>query len=140
VKFMLGLNRWHLFAGLAAIFFIVAMSWFALNYLLPPPRSKFVIATGTINRTNDIIGKRYQEIHARSGITVERRFTNGSSDNLKLLNDPGVRHSGRHHAGRRWGPRSGIHVSPTFMIDGLVQADMSSGDPVSDWLSRLQKH
>jgi hypothetical protein len=33
-----------------------------------------------------------------------------------------------------------IHVSPTFTIDGLVQADMSSGDPVADWLSRLQKH
>ena len=31
----------------------------------------------------------------------------------------------------------GIHVSPTFMIDGLVQADMSSGDKVSDWVSRL---
>jgi hypothetical protein len=26
------------------------------------------------------------------------------------------------------------------MIDGLLQADMSSGDPVADWLSRLQKH
>jgi hypothetical protein len=30
-------------------------------------------------------------------------------------------------------------VSPTFMIDGLVQADMSSGDPVADWVSRLLK-
>jgi len=28
-------------------------------------------------------------------------------------------------------------VSPTFMIDGLVQADMSSGDAVSAWVSRL---
>jgi len=25
------------------------------------------------------------------------------------------------------------------MIDGLVQADMSSGDPVVDWVSRLLK-
>ena len=31
------------------------------------------------------------------------------------------------------------HVSPTFMIDGLVQADMSSGGPVVDWVSRLLK-
>jgi hypothetical protein len=31
-----------------------------------------------------------------------------------------------------------IHVLPTFMIDGLVQADMSSGDTVADWLSRLR--
>jgi hypothetical protein len=28
-------------------------------------------------------------------------------------------------------------VSPTFMIDGMVQPDMSSGDKVSDWASRL---
>ena len=30
-------------------------------------------------------------------------------------------------------------VSPTFMIDGLVQADMSSGDPIANWVSRLLK-
>ena len=40
----------------------------------------------------------------------------------------------------KYARQNGIHVSPTFMIDGLVQADMSSGDPVADWVSRLQKH
>lgn len=39
----------------------------------------------------------------------------------------------------KYARQNGIHVSPTFMIDGLVQADMSSGDPVSDWASRLLK-
>src|SRR3984957_753896 len=39
----------------------------------------------------------------------------------------------------RYARQNGIHVSPTFMIDGLVQADMSSGDTVSDWVSRLLK-
>ena len=33
--------------------------------------------------------------------------------------------------------RQNVHVSPTFMIDGLVHADMSSGDPTADWVSRL---
>ena len=37
----------------------------------------------------------------------------------------------------KYARQNGIHVSPTFMIDGLVQADMSSGDKVSDWVSRL---
>ena len=37
----------------------------------------------------------------------------------------------------KYARQNGIHVSPTFMIDGLVQADMSSGDPVADWVSRL---
>src|SRR3954452_600175 len=37
----------------------------------------------------------------------------------------------------KYARQNGIHVSPTFMIDGLVQAEMSSGDAVTDWVSRL---
>lgn len=37
----------------------------------------------------------------------------------------------------KYGRQNGIHLSPTFMIDGLVQADMSSGDAVANWVSRL---
>ena len=37
----------------------------------------------------------------------------------------------------KYARQNGIHVSPTFMIDGLVQADMSSGDAVADWVARL---
>ena len=39
----------------------------------------------------------------------------------------------------KYARQNGIHVSPTFMIDGLVQAGMSSGDAVADWASRLLK-
>ena len=39
----------------------------------------------------------------------------------------------------RYARQNGIHVSPTFMIDGLVQADMSSGDAVADWVAHLLK-
>lgn len=38
----------------------------------------------------------------------------------------------------RYARQNGIHVSPTFMIDGLVQTDMSSGDAVSVWVERLK--
>ena len=37
----------------------------------------------------------------------------------------------------KYARQNGIHVSPTFMIDGLVQTDLSSGDKVSDWVARL---
>ena len=37
----------------------------------------------------------------------------------------------------KYARQNGIHVSPTFIIDGLVQVDMGSGDPVADWVSRL---
>ena len=36
--------------------------------------------------------------------------------------------------------QNGIHVSPTFMIDGVVQADIGSGDAVADWASRLLRN
>ncbi|EJC81809.1 hypothetical protein Rleg4DRAFT_3497 [Rhizobium leguminosarum bv. trifolii WSM2297] len=37
----------------------------------------------------------------------------------------------------KYARQNGIHVSPTFMIDGLVQADMSSGDEVGAWVQKL---
>ena len=40
----------------------------------------------------------------------------------------------------KYARQNGIHVSPTFMIDGLVQPDIGSGDPVADWVSRLLKN
>jgi hypothetical protein len=37
----------------------------------------------------------------------------------------------------KYARQNGIHVSPTFMIDGLVLPDMSSGDSVDAWAARL---
>ena len=37
----------------------------------------------------------------------------------------------------KYARQNGIHVSPTFMIDGLVQADMGSGDSVESWVAKL---
>ena len=37
----------------------------------------------------------------------------------------------------RYARQNGIHVSPSFMIDGIYQADMSSGDDVSAWVKKL---
>ena|SRR5581483_5969099 len=37
----------------------------------------------------------------------------------------------------KYARQNGIHVSPTFMIDGVVQPDMGSRDPVADWAARL---
>ena len=40
----------------------------------------------------------------------------------------------------KYARQNGIHVSPTFMVDGLVQAGMSSGDAVDDWVAHLLKN
>lgn len=37
----------------------------------------------------------------------------------------------------KYARQNGIHVSPTFMVDGLVQPDLGSGDPVETWVERL---
>ncbi|WP_445680105.1 DsbA family protein [Radicibacter daui] len=37
----------------------------------------------------------------------------------------------------KYARQNGIHVSPTFMVGGLVQADLGSGDDVSVWAERL---
>lgn len=48
---------------------------------------------------------------------------------------PGLDREVKRHT--RYARQNGIHVSPTFMIDGLVQNDMGSGDAVSAWVARL---
>lgn len=37
----------------------------------------------------------------------------------------------------KYARQNSIHVSPTFMVDGLIEPRMSSGDDVSHWLSIL---
>lgn len=37
----------------------------------------------------------------------------------------------------RYARQNGIHVSPTFMVDGLV-ADLGSGDEIGRWISALK--
>ena len=49
--------------------------------------------------------------------------------------DPDLQAEVKWHA--RYARQNGIHVSPSFMIDGLVQPDMASGDPVESWAERL---
>ena len=39
----------------------------------------------------------------------------------------------------KYARQNGIHVSPTFMIDCLIETGMSSGDAVSDWVTRVLK-
>jgi protein-disulfide isomerase len=37
----------------------------------------------------------------------------------------------------KYARQNGIHTSPTFMIDGVVQADISSGDAPAVWVEKL---
>jgi protein-disulfide isomerase len=37
----------------------------------------------------------------------------------------------------KYARQNGIHATPTFMVDGIVAADMSSGDSVDAWLEKV---
>ena len=63
-------------------------------------------------------------IERYSGIEVSRPF--------EL---PGLEREMKWHA--KYARQNGIHASPTFMVDGLVVTDMSSGDSVETWLTKL---
>jgi protein-disulfide isomerase len=71
---------------------------------------------------NDII----KRIESHSGVNVAEAFA-----------IPDLDREIKAHC--RYARQNGIHVSPTFMVDGLVQADISSGDAVADWAARLLK-
>ena len=63
-------------------------------------------------------------IEAYSGLSLAAAFA-----------QPALQTAVKWHA--KYARQNGIHVSPTFMVDGLVQADLGSGDPVETWLARL---
>jgi protein-disulfide isomerase len=37
----------------------------------------------------------------------------------------------------RYARQNGIHVSPTFMVNGLVRPELGSGDTIEKWLEAL---
>ncbi|MEE4915403.1 thioredoxin [Pseudomonas alliivorans] len=70
---------------------------------------------------NDIIAR----LEGYSGVRLAEAFA-----------QPALEHTIKWHC--KYARQNGIHVSPTFMVDGLVQPAMSSGDTVEQWLSQLQ--
>lgn len=69
---------------------------------------------------NDII-KRIEEY---SGIDLAEAFAR-----------PELQQDIKRHC--KYARQNGIHVSPTFMVDGLIEPRMGSGDEVSHWVSFL---
>ncbi len=67
---------------------MVALVIFALAVTRPLPPRTVVMATGPEGDIFDLIGQRYAEIFARNGVKLILRKTNGSVDNIELLNDP----------------------------------------------------
>ncbi|UCG73970.1 MAG: TAXI family TRAP transporter solute-binding subunit [Chromatiales bacterium] len=67
------------------ILVIVAATVAAYQFVGPPPPSRIAMATGQPGGAYERFGKRYAEVLARDGITVELKSTAGSVENLALL-------------------------------------------------------
>jgi len=66
---------------------VVAAFWIAYRFVKPAPPDTFVLATGREEGGYHAVGKRYQELLAREGVTVVLRSSAGSVENLKNLAD-----------------------------------------------------
>lgn len=85
---MLGYTRLHLFAALIVLAVLIAAIWVALGFVFPPPPTKVDFASSYPGGHFEALAKRYKSILARSGVTLNIIRTEGSAENLKLLNDP----------------------------------------------------
>ena len=70
------------------IVLVGAIVWAAAHFIDPAPPRKIVLASGLEDGLPHEYAKRYVEILARAGVTVEERKTNGPGENLQLLLDP----------------------------------------------------
>lgn len=132
VKVRLQSQPWHLYSGVIVRAILAASTlengrdaaWRVME-AVAAHRAEFEFERHCVgpNRTatpNDIIAR----IEGYSGVTLAAAF-----------DIPDLDKAIKWHC--RYARQNGIHVSPTFMIDGLVASDLSSGDAVSAWAQRL---
>jgi uncharacterized protein len=86
----LRLGRVDLFKIFVGIVCVVGSVSLALIYLFPAPPSKISIATAFKGGGYELFGHRYQQILARSDVKSDVLLTDGSVENIKLLQDQGA--------------------------------------------------
>lgn len=74
-------------AYLPAILLVVAAFVVAYQFVKPAPPDRLVVATGSTGGAYHAFARRYAEVFAREGITLELRTTAGSVENVGLLAD-----------------------------------------------------
>ena len=133
IKIRLQSQPWHMFSGVIVRCILAASTLEggrntakAVMAAVAAHRAEFEFehhASGpNLDATpNDIIAR----LEGYSGVQLAEAFA-----------QPELEHIIKWHC--KYARQNGIHVSPTFMVDGLVQPAMSSGDATEQWLSQLQ--
>jgi TRAP transporter TAXI family solute receptor len=104
---MLGFTDKHLFAAVVAALVIATAIWFALGILFPAPPAAITIAGSFVGGHYESLARRYQELLERGHLDVSVRMTDGTVENLKLLNDP----------------KSGVQIG--FVQGGIANAELA---------------
>lgn len=128
VKLRIQSQPWHLLGGAVARCVLAAAklddgrdaAWTVLN-AIADHREAFVLnhhATGANRQIS--IDTIIQRIESYSGIPLAAAF-----NQIDLQDDI------KWHA--KYARQNGIHASPTFMLNGLIEPAMSSGDRIEDW-------
>ena len=67
---------------------------------------------------------------------IKRIFNLSACDVSNAFQNKNLQNQIKWHA--KYARQNGIHVSPTFMLNGVVAPNMSSGDSVKKWVSEIE--
>src|SRR5262249_35920684 len=134
IKLRLHSQPWHMYSGV-----IVRCILAASTLEAGKAAAKAVIAAGAAHPEGFAFDRHCcgPHIEATPNHTITRAERTSSVKLADAFAIPDLDREVKWHT--KYARQNGIHVSPAFMVDGLVQADMSSGDPVTGWVSRLLK-
>ncbi len=132
--FLSSRGRFSLAAIILAL--IAAAVWAVAYFLQTAPPRHIVLASGLEDGLLHQYAKRYIEILARSGVTVEERITNGPGDNLRLLQDP---HSGVDIGFTRGGIAKFPEANNVMMLASLYYVPMWIFYRNTDTLSQVKE-
>jgi TRAP-type uncharacterized transport system substrate-binding protein len=80
-------RREMLLIATPAIALAAAALWFAYQFVEPAPPRTVLMSTGSSKGAYHLVGTRYAEILARSGVKLELKTSNGSKENAGRLLD-----------------------------------------------------
>lgn len=133
VRIWLHSQPWHLLSGIVIRAIIAASTLeggkanaYRVMAAVGEHRDAFVFenhCSGPNRRTTP--DELLQKLEDYSGVALTAAF-----------DTPDLEREIKHHA--KYSRQNGIHGSPTFMVDGLMDPGMGSGDDVSEWLKRFR--
>jgi TRAP-type uncharacterized transport system substrate-binding protein len=84
---MLTLSRQRLLAAALSILCALGGVWLALEHLVPAPPKTIIIAAGSRGGAYEFYAQKYRDILARHHVALDIRTTEGTVENLRLLQD-----------------------------------------------------